>query len=122
MGGWARRSLQVTPDGRALPCQAAATIPGLVFDSVRDRSLAWIWSHSEAFRAFRGEAWMKEPCRTCPERARDFGGCRCQALALTGDAAATDPTCDRSQNHVALRALARWESAAPAPPLIYRTS
>ena len=94
MGGWGQRLLLITPSGEALPCHAAAVIPGMRFDNVRDRSLADIWRASEAFEKFRGEEWMQEPCRTCPRREEDFGGCRCQAFLLTGDAAATDPTCE----------------------------
>ena len=93
MGGWGRRLMLIDPAGQALPCHAAAVIPGLTFDNVRDHSLEWIWNQSAAFRKFRGEAWMPEPCRSCDHRAEDFGGCRCQALLLTGDATATDPVC-----------------------------
>ena len=81
------------PDGRTLPCHGAVQITTLRFDSVRDRSLRWIWEESTAFQAFRGDEWMQEPCRSCPRKTIDFGGCRCQAFALTGDAAATDPVC-----------------------------
>jgi pyrroloquinoline quinone biosynthesis protein E len=93
VGGWGRRSLNVTPSGKVLPCHAAESIPNLEFWSVRDHPLAEIWDHSPAFNAFRGTAWMKEPCASCPRRDQDFGGCRCQAFALTGDATATDPAC-----------------------------
>ncbi|HKC09646.1 MAG TPA: pyrroloquinoline quinone biosynthesis protein PqqE, partial [Methylomirabilota bacterium] len=89
MDGWARRFIVVSPDGLALPCHAAHTLPGLSFDRVQDRSLEEIWQHSDAFNAYRGEAWMPEPCRSCDRRAADFGGCRCQAFHLTGNAAAT---------------------------------
>ena len=106
VGGWGRRSLNVTPSGRVLPCHAAETIPGLEFWSVRDRSLAEIWEASPAFRAFRGTDWMREPCATCPRRERDFGGCRCQAFALTGDARATDPVCHLSPDHSMVERLA----------------
>jgi PqqA peptide cyclase len=99
MDGWARRYVVVTPDGTALPCHQAASIPGLVFDNVRERPLAEIWNHSPGFRAFRGEDWMPAPCRTCELRSVDFGGCRCQAFALTGDAAATDPACSLAPRH-----------------------
>lgn len=99
MGGWGRRVINLTPSGRALPCHAAETIPGLTFWSVRDHALDRIWAESPAFRRFRGTAWMPEPCRSCDRRSVDFGGCRCQALALTGDAAATDPVCHRSPHH-----------------------
>ncbi len=83
----------VTPNGDALPCHAAQVIPGLHFDNLKDRSLGDIWRKSEAFEKFRGEEWMPEPCRSCDRRTRDFGGCRCQAFLLAGDAAATDPVC-----------------------------
>jgi pyrroloquinoline quinone biosynthesis protein E len=92
-GGWGRHYLVVAPDGRVLPCHGATHIPSLRFDSVRDRDLEWIWEESPAFQAFRGEAWMRDPCRTCDRRAVDFAGCRCQAFALTGEAANADPVC-----------------------------
>jgi PqqA peptide cyclase len=106
VGGWGRRSLNVTPAGRVLPCHAAETIPGLEFWSVRDHSLADIWASSPAFRAFRGTDWMQEPCASCPRRDEDFGGCRCQAFALTGDARATDPVCHLSPKHAIVEELA----------------
>lgn len=93
MDGWARRFVHLLPDGRVLPCHAATSITTLRFDSVRDRSLGDIWANSDALNAYRGDAWMKEPCRSCDRRAIDFAGCRCQAFALTGDAAAADPAC-----------------------------
>jgi pyrroloquinoline quinone biosynthesis protein E len=101
MGGWGRTTMIVAPNGEALPCQAAATIPGLEFPNVRERSLEWIWNESEAFTRFRGTDWMQEPCRSCPlgRQEEDWGGCRCQALRLTGDAAATDPVCRFSPHH-----------------------
>ena len=98
MGGWARTHLVVTPDGRALPCHGAGELP-LQFWNVREKGLAACWRDAPGMNAFRGEAWMQEPCRSCPERARDFGGCRCQAFALGGDAAATDPACALSPRH-----------------------
>ncbi|HEY1934418.1 MAG TPA: pyrroloquinoline quinone biosynthesis protein PqqE [Acetobacteraceae bacterium] len=110
MGGWARRSLNVTPSGRVLPCHAAETIPGLTFWSVREHSLAAIWLESPAFRAFRGTDWMTEPCRSCALRDVDFGGCRCQALALAGDARATDPACELSPHHARILELAEQDS------------
>ena len=106
MGGWGRRSFNVTPSGRVLPCHAAETIPGLEFWSVRDHPLADIWERSPAFMAFRGTAWMKEPCASCEFREKDFGGCRCQALALTGDARAADPVCHLSPHHAIVAELA----------------
>jgi pyrroloquinoline quinone biosynthesis protein E len=99
MGGWARRFINITPSGKALPCHAAETLPGMTFPSVRDTSLADIWNHSEAFRKFRGTDWMPDLCKTCDRREIDWGGCRCQALALTGDASATDPACEKSPDH-----------------------
>jgi pyrroloquinoline quinone biosynthesis protein E len=95
-GGWGRYYIVVAPDGRALPCHGAYAIPSLELPNVRDHSIGWIWNESSAFQAFRGDAWMKEPCRSCPRKAVDFGGCRCQALALTGDAANADPVCTLS--------------------------
>jgi pyrroloquinoline quinone biosynthesis protein E len=115
-GGWGRRLMNVTPSGRVLPCHAAETIPGLTFWSVRDRSLGEIWADSPAFRAFRGTGWMHEPCRSCDRRERDWGGCRCQAMALAGDASATDPACSRSPLHAAIGNLARAESESAVPP------
>jgi len=120
MDGWARRFLVVSPDGLVLPCHAAHTLPGLTFERVTERSLADVWETSPAFQVFRGDAWMPEPCRSCDRRHTDFGGCRCQAFHLTGDAAATDPTCQLSPHHGLIEA-ARAEAAAPRPAaLIYR--
>ncbi len=95
-GGWGRYYIVVSPDGKALPCHGAYAIPSLDLPSVREHSIPWIWQESTAFQAFRGDAWMKEPCRSCPRKGVDYGGCRCQALALTGDAANTDPVCTLS--------------------------
>ncbi|HVP45848.1 MAG TPA: pyrroloquinoline quinone biosynthesis protein PqqE [Bryobacteraceae bacterium] len=99
MGGWGRSVILIDPAGRALPCHAAGVIPGLEFDNVQERSLRWIWEESPAFRKFRGEDWMPEPCRSCDRRTQDFGGCRCQAMLLTGDASATDPVCTLAPKH-----------------------
>ncbi len=121
LGGWGRRSLNVTPSGKVLPCHAAETIPGMAFETVGERPLAWIWERSPAFARFRGTGWMAEPCRSCPERAVDLGGCRCQALALAGDAAATDPACDRSPRHAAMAALARFAATAGGDGFAYRS-
>jgi pyrroloquinoline quinone biosynthesis protein E len=99
MDGWARRFIHMIPDGRVLPCHAATSITTLTFDSVKERPLAEIWSSSKALNAYRGDAWMSEPCRSCDRRAIDFGGCRCQAFALTGDPAATDPACQLAPRH-----------------------
>lgn len=122
MDGWGRRFLLVSPSGLVLPCHAAHTLPGLVFDNVRERSLAEIWTSSPGFGAFRGEAWMPEPCRTCDRRAVDFGGCRCQAYHLTGRAEATDPVCRLSPDHELIE-TARKAAADTAPtPLQYRSA
>jgi pyrroloquinoline quinone biosynthesis protein E len=99
MGGWGQRLILINPSGRVLPCHAAEVIPGLRFDNVRDKPLRWIWQESESFQKFRGESWMPEPCRSCDRRGLDFGGCRCQALLLAGDAAATDPVCSLAPTH-----------------------
>ena len=96
MGGWGRKLMLIDPAGQALPCHAAAVIPGLRFDNVREHSLRWLWEESSAFQRFRGEDWMPEPCRSCERRGEDFGGCRCQAVLLTQDAKATDPTCSKA--------------------------
>jgi pyrroloquinoline quinone biosynthesis protein E len=123
MDGWARRYIVVTPDGTALPCHQARSIRTLAFENVRDRALDAIWIDSPAFRAYRGESWMPEPCRSCDERHRDFGGCRCQAFALAGDAGATDPACDKAPRHdLVLAARLAAERAEPAarPPLRLR--
>jgi PqqA peptide cyclase len=122
MDGWGRRFIVVAPDGLMLPCHAAHTIPGLVFDNVKERSLEAIWQSSAGFGAFRGEGWMPEPCRSCDRRAQDFGGCRCQAFHLTGNAAATDPVCPLSPDH-ALIETARQSALQPtAVKLEYRTA
>jgi pyrroloquinoline quinone biosynthesis protein E len=120
MGGWGQRFLNVTPDGRVLPCHAAETIPGLEFERLGDRPLAEIWRNGPAFERFRGTAWMQEPCVSCAFKEIDWGGCRCQAMALAGDANATDPVCGLSPLHASLGALAAEEAAAPAPEFAYR--
>ena len=99
MNGWGSVFLNVAPDGVALPCHEARMLPGLTFPNVRDHDMEWIWNESPAFNAYRGESWMKEPCRSCDDRTKDFGGCRCQAFQLTGDATNTDPVCDKSEHH-----------------------
>jgi PqqA peptide cyclase len=119
MGGWARTYMCITPTGEVLPCHAAHVIPGLSFDSVRHQSLGTIWRESPALNAFRGEDWMQEPCRSCPKKTVDFGGCRCQAFLLAGDAAATDPVCHYSPHHQSvLEAVAAAEQEQA--PLVYR--
>lgn len=99
MGGWGNRFINISPSGKALPCHAAETLPGFTFPSVRENGLAAIWLESDAFTRFRGTDWMPEPCRACDRREIDWGGCRCQALAVAGDAGLTDPACDRSPDH-----------------------
>jgi pyrroloquinoline quinone biosynthesis protein E len=120
MGGWGRVGLNVTPSGKVLPCHAAETISTLSFDNVRDRPLRDIWQRGEAFTAFRGTDWMQEPCRSCERREKDWGGCRCQAFAWTGDAAATDPACTLSPHHAVMRRAAAREAAA-TDDFVYRT-
>lgn len=99
VGGWGRRSLNVTPAGKVLPCHAAEIIPGLAFWNVREHSLADIWRDAPSFNEFRGSDWMSEPCRSCARRDQDFGGCRCQAFLIAGDARAADPVCHLSPHH-----------------------
>ncbi|MEJ2464996.1 MAG: pyrroloquinoline quinone biosynthesis protein PqqE [Candidatus Thiodiazotropha sp.] len=99
MNGWGAVFLTIAPDGTALPCHAASELPGLTFPNVRDHSVDWIWNESNDFNKFRGYGWMKEPCRNCDEKEKDFGGCRCQAYLLTGDAANADPVCSKSPHH-----------------------
>lgn len=124
MNGWAKLFLTVAPDGTALPCHAARELPGLEFPNVREHSLREIWYDSPAFNHFRGYDWMREPCRSCPEREKDFGGCRCQAYRLTGDAANTDPVCEFSPHRgVVDEAITRAEQAQAgqsAQPLVFR--
>jgi pyrroloquinoline quinone biosynthesis protein E len=116
LGGWARLFLTVTADGVVLPCQVARGLPGLRFPSVRERTLAEIWFDSEAFQKFRGTDWMPEPCRSCPRRTIDFGGCRCQAFLWTGDPARTDPVCVFSpDHHLIQKALEEAEEEASTP-------
>ena len=117
--GWGMVFLAVAPDGAALPCQTAREIPGLEFPNVRDSSLEEIWFTSAVFQRFRGADWLPEPCRSCDRREIDFGGCRCQAYLMTGDAGATDPVCHLSpHHHLVAEALA--EAEKPAPPLAFR--
>lgn len=120
MGGWGRQFLNISPDGQVLPCHAAQTIPSLAFDNVRDRSLSEIWRSSPAFERFRGTAWMAEPCRTCERREIDWGGCRCQALALTGRADQTDPACELSPHHAMIVQLAESGAASEIDSFTYR--
>jgi pyrroloquinoline quinone biosynthesis protein E len=126
MNGLGSVFLTVTPDGTALPCHAARMLPGLEFPNVRDTSVKHAWFDSSGFNHFRGDDWMKEPCRSCPEKARDFGGCRCQAFLMTGDAANADPVCDLSPHHHLVTeavAAAGEERLRPAEekPLVFRS-
>jgi pyrroloquinoline quinone biosynthesis protein E len=120
MGGWGRQTLNVAPDGRVLPCHAAETIPGLLFERAGERPLREIWYEGAAFQKFRGTGWMKEPCASCAFKEIDFGGCRCQAFALAGDAAAADPVCHLSPGHGAVLAMAEAESRADETGFVYR--
>ncbi len=103
MNGWGSVFLAIAADGSALPCHAAKTLPGITFPNVKETSLTDIWRHSDAFNRYRGDDWMEEPCRSCDEKKKDFGGCRCQAYALTGNAANTDPVCSKSSQHADIR-------------------
>jgi len=120
MGGWGKVGLVVTPSGEVKPCHAADIITTLKFQNLRDAPLAEIWHNSSAFNAFRGTDWMQEPCRSCERRELDFGGCRCQAMAIAGDAAATDPACEKSPLHAALQDLTQSAEDAPTD-FVYRT-
>ena len=110
VGGWGRQMILIDPVGNALPCHAAAVIPNMEFDNVRAHELGWIWRESSAFRRFRGDAWMPETCKECPRKEVDFGGCRCQAHLLTGDANAIDPVCRFSPSHGLLETLRTAEA------------
>jgi pyrroloquinoline quinone biosynthesis protein E len=125
MNGWGSIFLTIAPDGSALPCHAATSLPGLQFPNVRDQSIESIWNDSAAFNKFRGFDWMSEPCRSCPEKIKDFGGCRCQAYMMTGDATAADPVCDKSPHHADLvRQVERIDGLAHEQiaeiPLVFR--
>jgi pyrroloquinoline quinone biosynthesis protein E len=123
MNGLGSIFLTITPDGTALPCHAARMLPGIDFPNVRSSSVASVWYDSPGFNHFRGDSWMKEPCRSCPEKTKDFGGCRCQAYMLTGDAANADPVCDLSPyHHVVTEAVARADGPRliEEQPLIFR--
>ncbi|MFQ1701373.1 pyrroloquinoline quinone biosynthesis protein PqqE [Loktanella agnita] len=122
MGGWGTTGLNVAPDGLVLPCHAAQSISHLRFENVRDRGLADIWYDSAAFNAYRGTDWMAEPCKSCDRRTVDFGGCRCQAMAILGDPGATDPVCVKSPHHARLRADAAAFAEEGDATLTYRLS
>ncbi|QIM51281.1 pyrroloquinoline quinone biosynthesis protein PqqE [Hydrogenophaga crocea] len=121
MNGWGSVFLSVAPDGLAMPCHNARELPGLALPSVREHTLAEIWQRSGAFNAFRGEDWMREPCRSCHERHKDFGGCRCQAFQITGDAANTDPVCSKSPQHERVLRLVREAPARRHIPIVFRS-
>jgi pyrroloquinoline quinone biosynthesis protein E len=118
MGGWGRRLMLINPAGKVLPCHAAEVLPSLSFDNVREKTLEWIWQESSSFRRFRGEDWMPEPCRSCDRRSEDFGGCRCQAFLLAGDAEVTDPACSLAPLHSIVESAVREvnSNAAIAQP------
>ena len=120
MGGWGRRLMLINPSGRVLPCHAAEVLPGFSFENVREKTLEWIWRDSTSFQRFRGEDWMPEPCRSCDRRTEDFGGCRCQAFLLTGDALATDPACSLAPSHGIVESAAREvnEESSVAQPKV----
>ena len=107
MGGWGQRLMLINPSGKVLPCHAAEILPGMTFENVRERPLQWIWQESASFQRFRGEEWMPEPCRSCERRGEDFGGCRCQAFLLAGDASATDPACSLAPTHGVIESTVR---------------
>ena len=121
MNGWGSVFLSIAPDGLAMPCHNARDLPGLSLPHVGEHSIADIWQRSQAFNAYRGEDWMREPCRSCDERHKDFGGCRCQAFLLTGDAAATDPVCAKSPAHGQIVELVRSAPARRLIPLVFRS-
>ena len=124
MNGWGNIFLTIAPDGTALPCHTARMLPGLAFPNVRDSSVREIWYGSEGFNRYRGTGWMKEPCASCPEKEKDYGGCRCQAYMLAQDPASADPVCDKSPKHaVVAEIIARAQqprSVAEARPLLFR--
>jgi pyrroloquinoline quinone biosynthesis protein E len=128
MNGWGSVFLGIAPDGTALPCHAARSLPGIAFPNVREFSVKDIWYASGAFNRYRGDAWMKSPCRDCAEKNKDFGGCRCQAYALTGDADNADPVCAKSPQHGELQAIVmhaqRTQEGTEQPlvrPIVFRT-
>ena len=112
--------MNVTPDGTVLPCHAAASLPGLAFESARGGGLAALWERSPGMRAYRGDAWMPEPCRSCPSKEVDFGGCRCQSFALTGDATVADPACALSPHHPIVERAREAAHAVSGPRFLYR--
>ena len=117
MGGWGRRLMLINPTGKALPCHAAEVLPGMSYENVRDKTLEWIWQESPSFQRFRGEAWMPAPCRNCERRTEDYGGCRCQAFLLAGDAAVTDPVCSLAPGYSIVESALREANAHIAQPV-----
>lgn len=124
MNGWGNVFLTIAPDGVALPCHTARMLPGIAFPNVREMNVREIWYESEGFNRYRGTGWMKEPCKSCPERFTDLGGCRCQAYMLAGDPALADPVCDKSPHHAAVLAVVATaqlpRDAAAGRPLVFR--
>ncbi len=121
MSGWGNIFLTIAPDGTALPCHSARILP-IEFPNVRKHSVQWIWEESAAFNRFRGFAWMPQPCRSCDEKEKDFGGCRCQAYLLTGDMTATDPVCSKSPQHGLIERAIAEAKAGTEQPLLFRNS
>jgi len=124
MAGWGSVFLNIAADGMALPCHEARMLPGLTFPNVKEHNVGWIWNESPGFNAYRGASWMKEPCRSCPDKSKDYGGCRCQAFMLTGDATNTDPVCDLSpQHHLITDVVEKAQNPAKAVnvhPIVFR--
>lgn len=122
MNGWGHQQMVIDPGGRVLPCHAAMVIPGIELCGVREHELRWIWDESPAFNRFRGEDWMPEPCRSCERRNRDFGGCRCQAFLLTGDAAGTDPVCSMAPAHAVVEEALEKVKSGGGGHWVYRVN
>jgi pyrroloquinoline quinone biosynthesis protein E len=123
LSGWGQRYLTVNPLGDVLPCPtASAAIPDMRFENVRARALDWIWRESESFNRFRGTDWMTEPCRSCPQQEIDFGGCRCQAALLTGDASKTDPVCTLSANRLRVDEVLEKVESSQVREFVFRTN
>ncbi len=121
MNGWGAVFLSIAPDGLAMPCHNARNLPGLALPNVTTTPLADIWHKSQAFNAYRGDDWMQEPCRSCDERHKDFGGCRCQAFQIVGDAAATDPVCSKSPHHEQVVKLVQQAPSRREIPIVFRS-
>ena len=122
MNGWGSVFLSIAPDGLAMPCHNARDLPGLQLPDVREHAIADIWQRSQAFNAYRGQDWMQEPCRSCDERYKDFGGCRCQAFMVTGDAAAADPVCSKSPMHERIVQLREQAATRRQMPIVFRSN